>query len=835
MSFQECVDRAVEFGELGQKDGDRLKRDFERLRDRHAEDTPGLADAQAKADLLDMLKAENRHNRFKAKLAMNNIKRTAADVSSYRTAGGRPDIARAAAYKLENYGEAPYASVAGRINAVTGAAHARLAGFLDHFRRGALGGDPTRHNKARLENVARELHGEATGDELAKQFAAAVADTFEWLRKRFNAAGGAIGKLESFGMPQRHDARALRNQGLTAWKAYITPRLDPSKMRHPLSGKPIGERELDGILNEIFDTITTEGWSKREPSRQAFGKGALANQRAEHRFLVFKDATAWLEYQRDFGSADIYGTITGHISMMAKDIGAMEVLGPNPAGTIEWLKQAIAKEAAQALAGQKALTPKSGNRARSYATKGEHQIDGLWKSIRGDLETPVNGFAADAFGTARALISAASLGGAALTSLSDLGTGMVARMFAGLPASHALAQVVKGFTRAERKEAVSAGLILDAALHGFHERARFEGSFSGRDFARYLNDRVLTVSGLLPWTQAGRHAFGLAFMAEAARRSTVSFAELPPVFREVFARHGFTAGDWEKIRKARLHEKWDGTRILRPAEIAERIDPKLADRYVEMVQAETEFAVPTGGHRARMLLMGQSRPGTLSGEIARSFAQFKSFGVAFMFLHGARVARMIAADRASGQLGARGAGYAGALLLSTTLFGAAALQLKQIAAGRDPRDMASPEFWGGAMLQGGALGIWGDFLFSDLNRFGGGIVSTIAGPLAGRLDQLRGLTIGNVAQGVEGDKTSIGREAVRFLKTNLPFGNVWYIKLAWEREVLDQLQFLADPEANKAFKRQQQFWKKDFGQEFYWAPGETAPARGPDFSTAFGG
>jgi hypothetical protein len=76
---------------------------------------------------------------------------------------------------------------------------------------------------------------------------------------------------------------------------------------------------------------------------------------------------------------------------------------------------------------------------------------------------------------------------------------------------------------------------------------------------------------------------------------------------------------------------------------------------------------------------------------------------------------------------------------------------------------------------------------------------------------------------------------VRFLKTNLPFGNVWYIKLAWEREVLDQLQFLADPEANKAFKRQQQFWKKDFGQEFYWAPGETAPARGPDFSTAFGG
>ncbi|HYC63491.1 MAG TPA: hypothetical protein VEC14_02075, partial [Reyranellaceae bacterium] len=163
-------------------------------------------------------------------------------------------------------------------------------------------------------------------------------------------------------------------------------------------------------------------------------------------------------------------------------------------------------------------------------------------------------------------------------------------------------------------------------------------------------------------------------------------------------------------------------------------------------------------------------------------------------------------------------------------------------AGRDPRDMATPEFWGGALLQGGALGIWGDFLFSDLNRMGGGIVSTIAGPLAGRLDDLRNLTLGNAATGIdnlaaapgEEKKTNIGREAVRFLKTNMPFGNVWYLKLAWEREVLDQLQYLADPEANKAFKRQQRFWQKDFGQEFYWAPGETSPARGPDLSAALG-
>jgi hypothetical protein len=47
---------------------------------------------------------------------------------------------------------------------------------------------------------------------------------------------------------------------------------------------------------------------------------------------VFRDADAWLAYQEDFGGGgDIFSAMMGHINMMSKDIGAMEVLGPNPA------------------------------------------------------------------------------------------------------------------------------------------------------------------------------------------------------------------------------------------------------------------------------------------------------------------------------------------------------------------------------------------------------------------------------------------------------------------------------------------------------------------------
>ncbi|WP_287385268.1 hypothetical protein, partial [Mesorhizobium sp.] len=68
---------------------------------------------------------------------------------------------------------------------------------------------------------------------------------------------------DNWGLPQHHDPRALRKAGLATWKDYIRPLLDTSKMRSPLTGKQIDEKDLDGILDGIFRTISTEGWIDR--------------------------------------------------------------------------------------------------------------------------------------------------------------------------------------------------------------------------------------------------------------------------------------------------------------------------------------------------------------------------------------------------------------------------------------------------------------------------------------------------------------------------------------------------------------------------------------------
>src|SRR5690606_16301968 len=106
--------------------------------------------------------------------------------------------------------------------------------------------------------------------------------------------------------------------------------------------------------------------------------------------------------------------------------------------------------------------------------------------------------------------------------------------------------------------------------------------------------------------------------------------------------------------------------------------------------------------------------------------------------------------------------------------------------GRDPRKMnpldeQGRDFWGAAMLQGGGLGIYGDFLFSDVNRFGGGLARTVAGPIWDTADQLRRITIGNVFEFAQGkEKTNAGRELVGLLRSHTPGGTTWWMQLAYE-------------------------------------------------------
>lgn len=75
-----------------------------------------------------------------------------------------------------------------------------------------------------------------------------------------------------------------------------------------------------------------------------------------------------------------------------------------------------------------------------------------------------------------------------------------------------------------------------------------------------------------------------------------------------------------------------------------------------------------------------------------------------------------------------------------------------------------------------------------------------------------------------GDKPSrVGRESIDFLRRYTPGGSIWYAQTAYNRLVLDNLQRILDPEAEKQWRRQEKRREKEWGNASYWYPGEPLP------------
>jgi hypothetical protein len=101
------------------------------------------------------------------------------------------------------------------------------------------------------------------------------------------------------------------------------------------------------------------------------------------------------------------------------------------------------------------------------------------------------------------------------------------------------------------------------------------------------------------------------------------------------------------------------------------------------------------------------------------------------------------------------------------------MSIKDMLKGRAPRDPLAPKTWVASMLQGGAFGIYGDFLFGEMkNRMGGGFVQTIAGPVLGTADDIMDIW-GRLRSGEDA-----AAQAFRLLISNTPFLNLFYTRIA---------------------------------------------------------
>lgn len=799
----------------------------------NANKVAGMSDDLAQAEAARSISLEQEFEKnAKLKLATLGAKaqlRISRDMAAYRNAKGEADPGAALLAHIERDQVGEFRAFRGAYEVIRGQYHSGIESFLFKYKPQYAGTvKPVRG----LDNIAYELFGENTGDQSAKELAEAVAHTFETARLRANAAGASIPKKNRWGMPQSHDKVRVAKAGRDAWVRYVAERFN---VRDVASGGYLQGTEKIKALEEMHATIKTEGMSDLAPAQTA-GTSALATQLHQRRFLDANDAKSWLEYHKEFGVGSVFDVVINHLDAMARDTAMMEVFGPNPEATRKFMVAEAKKQAAEL----DAANPEPS--IRLYSQEVDKRIaafETLWNTATGKNSLIRGSWAGNFLAGTRNVLTGSLLGSTVLLALpGDFFSTALTRRFNGLPASRFMKSYLKNMNPAnpaDRRLAIRSGLVAESATSMAFSQQRMMGEVLGPEVTKRYTDIALRAQLLTPHTEAIRNAFGMEFMGDLADHAKVRFDKLPERLQKAYRRYGITAEDWELMRKTKIHNE-QGATFLRPYDIMTRKDSlgtkaqELADKFMEMILTEREFAIPTASLRARAMIIGDTRGGSLAGEIMRSFAQFKNYPVTVLLLHGRR--GLLEASMSSK------ARYLLSFGIGMTVAAAFGTQMRQsIANGKDPMNMdpTTPEgkkFWAASALAGGGLGIWGDFLFSNVNRHGGSIEKTIAGPIAQTGSDLKNLTIGNVVNILEGEPTKAAKESVDIVGRYAP--RPFYLRLAMQRMIFDQLAKESDPNAYQKFRRMEREAYKTYGQEYWWRPGETSPSRPPDFSAAFG-
>ncbi|MBY5838072.1 hypothetical protein J3P71_17730 [Rhizobium leguminosarum] len=673
-----------------------------------------------------------------------------------------------------------------------------MNGTMDKYRSTMAG---LRQDTESIWNVVDEVYGVDSGDADAKAAAQAFSATAKYAVDRVKREGKPLSVLEDWRLPQSWDAKQVKNIGERTFINDLMTEYEGGnlKVMDKAGHGEAPKAAVPGIIANAFNDITIG-------KGQGSGAGGFSNQLRVFRFEN-PDTYKRLMQKYGVGSGGLFNTMMGHVQAMAKEIAFVEVLGPNYQQTFDKLLQVARDDFAQ--------KGKAGKLVDWTTMNNPVSVQRSFDALSGRLGAAQSDLIAGIGGGMRNLMTASRLGSATISALpGDSMTAILASNYNNVPAAAVLSRLVtdlttnrQGAEELARQLNLTAATVLDTAIG----TKRFDDEVIGQGVTGRLADGLMRITGINTWTEGLKRAFSMEFMGMIARQTEHKFEDLDPVFRGFLDRYGFNAGDWDKLRVS-PHIEAEGAKFF---DVNGVEDQRLADRLMSAIIDERHFAVvePDARIRGKMAL-GMQR-GTILGEAVRSATQFKSFPMTYMMTHLMRALTQ-------GSMSNR-AYRTTQLLLTMTMAGAATMQAQSLIAGRDPNDMSKPNFWTEAFIRGGG-GMLGDFVNSSVTRGGDGITQYLTGPGPGEVIS----ATGDVAQWIANKKDVNGKTFAQHVKAWTPGSSLWYTKAATDRLIFDNIQAMIDPNYRQSFNRYERRMKKDFGQTFWWAPGDGLPQRAPE-------
>lgn len=816
MSFEKCIRAKIKEGEVTPAKGKELINAYSQLVDKYVVSMGDVGAAQAAAakivGIQEKVLRKEMHNKMMHAFYLDTVK---ADIDA-RAAVIQAEKDKAKTGKVF-FGN-PYVrairekiqAISHRQGAIRNMSFHKISDIIEEFR--SKNGGFSQDVQG-FKQVVRAMGDESIGGEAAVM-GKAIREVFDDLHRRFEAAGGILGKIDNY-FPQYHLAERVGEVPFEDWFGFIRPLLDKEKMVDIDTGIPMSDKRLKEAMFQAYESIRTNGLidvaTKAAEGGQALRIGGdIAKRAASSRFIHFKDMDSFLKYNQRFGKGDegLFDVVRGHIESMSRDIALMEDFGPKANSLMRNLL--LEQE------------------ARGVGAKTKDITEAMYNTVAGN-----NSFSGE-LGTFTKmhdgwlhLKRAAYLGSAPISALSDTYFIHSAARLNGLSGVGAMKQYFKllnPLNDADRRIARRHFFVASAASGTGLQGARFSDEIGRGGKMAFLSGVTNRISGLAAMTDAGKAAASMQLSGTVAELITTGtrWADLDPALRNMAETMEINEGHWNEILQTKPSTFSDvDADFLLPEDIAKGGNVELATRYAAWLEAIGNLAVNEPNILSRAITSGAiidktGKQGSFARLISSNVFFAKSFPVTVMINHTIPALR----EAVQGRFG-----RLGSMVVATTLLGAFATQVRQIATGKDTRDTNDVGFWMQSMLQGGGLGLFGDFMFGDRTRAFGS-KSTLASPILGTIESLIGA--GDLAHlGTEKDFSKVMGDVWKIVNKEIPTVRLWYTRLLVERFLFDQVEKAINPSYDKRMRMIEKRMQKEMGQEFWWKPAETSPRRSP--------
>lgn len=688
----------------------------------------------------------------------------------------------------------------------------------------------------KVKVLVKEIFGKPSGDPEISALAKSVTGALEDLRLHANTYGMDIKKLTNYGLPQSHSHYKVIQKGSEDWVNNTFPMVNRSKYRHE-NGSVMSETEVKDVLRAVYNTIASEGHNKAAvqnrnvQSETGLPMGSnMQNLHQETREVHFKDAEAWIEYQERYGEVNFHDLLNNHVKRMSTEIALMKNFGSNPEKMIKQLGHELLNDMMQDpkyVKKHDQLQKQAGLVTRHY-----DELAGQAMPIDSNL-TMVGG-------TLRSLTVATKMGSATLTALGDIGTMKLAADMNGLAFTKILSKEMKLLKDKEYRDfAISIGLAGREAINGLVRLGENDIATASTRLAkvnmqtRKMANAVIKATGLNALTAANKRAFGIVLMHKISDlNSNKGWADLGSKDRGMLEKGGIKEDDWniykqidrtvdptgEKILTNKdvfnapddlfldtFQVKRDGLSVQELSDQAFRLKEEVASRYMSHIYTETAGAVLEVGARETTFMGVNRNRGTVTNELTRFALQFKQFPMAMIMRHWTR-----AMAQESPQAKAV---YLAKLFAYTSIMGGIVAQVQNITQGKDLDDPTTLDFFAKSIVKGGSASFLADAISAGTDPTDRGMKDFII-PAAFRDVINVGTMVSGAGQSYLDERESSYRaEAINTIKSNIPFQNVWYARLVFDRLVIGELQDMVDEDYREKRQRRQ---ANSYGMSYWW-------------------